>query len=74
MITATTKNWKYLLIALIISTFILPIINAQVNLKALPMQDCQKGSVHCGYSDKGTSAIRECIDGYEWSIKEDCGK
>lgn len=31
MITATTKNLKYLLIALILSTFVLPMISAQIN-------------------------------------------
>lgn len=74
MITTATKNWKYLLIALILSTFVLPTINAQVDVKALPMHDCSKGVIKCGWSDEGTSAIVECLDGSEWITKQDCGR
>ena len=66
--------WKFLSILIILSALMFPIVSAQVDVKALPMQDCPKGEIKCGWSNEGTSAVIECLDGSEWIAKQDCGK
>jgi len=65
---------KFLSILIMLSALMFPIVNAEVDVKALPLQDCPKGEIKCGWSNEGTSAIVECLDGFDWAIKQDCGR
>ena len=66
--------WTFLSILIMLSVLVFPMVNAEVNVKALPLQECIKGEVKCGWSEQGDSAILECPDGSEWIVKQDCGK
>lgn len=67
------KEYNVIFVLIFVFMFSLAFVSAQTSLKAYQLQDCTIGVIQCGWSDTGTSAIKECVDGSGFVIKQDCG-